>query len=76
MSHEPPVFKLTIYVTPTQWDRMSHWSATQLDQGDQNRPWLHLQHEVGKYQEYQQCLLQHHERLHPHNVEVKGITRQ
>ena len=41
-----PVYKLTLYMSPSQWDNLSRWSASI------ESPWLYLLHEVNKNEEY------------------------
>jgi hypothetical protein len=55
----PQIMKLTIFLTPTQWDRLSKWSAPFaieeiMDRGSGKGPWLYMGHETNKYDEYKQ----------------------
>lgn len=40
------VSRLTMHVTPPQWERLSAWSAPGAAAGGERAPWLHLSHEV------------------------------
>ena len=47
------IAKLTIYVTPEQWNRLSSWSATDVASREESRlPWLHLRHESNMDEEF------------------------
>lgn len=43
---EKQVYKITTYMTPSQWDELSKWSCTI------EKPWLALYHETNKHAEY------------------------
>jgi hypothetical protein len=51
---KPNVFKLTMYMTPKQFDAMLNLSANDVASRDPNRspPWLHMSTELDKYDEY------------------------
>jgi hypothetical protein len=67
----PQIMKLTLFMTPTQWDRLWKWSVPLVvqefdDRGSGKGPWLHMEHEVNKYDEYQQCIKHHQQVLQHH----------
>ena len=64
------VYKLTIYVTPEQWDCLSAWSAPGAVSGGDRAPWLHLEHESGKYDELVRLEQSIKSILKPHDIQV------
>lgn len=47
-----PVYKITAYMTPSQWNRMSEWSATHYKGSEHEQsPWLYMIHETNKSME-------------------------
>ena len=73
----PNVYKLTIYMTPKQWDIMSKWSANDCASCDPKRaPWLHLSHEHDKYDEYKSMMEDTKTQLEPYNIIVDDIDEK
>ena len=50
------VYKVTLYMTPPQWERLSEWSAPSAGKGGDEAPWLHLSHECDKHAEHAELL--------------------
>lgn len=71
----PQVYKVTMFMTPDQWDRISKWSAPGAVAGGDRAPWLHLEHEHDKYADYQSVLSQVHHDLSsfPYTVHVDDL---
>lgn len=73
------VMKLTVYMTPQQWDRFSAWSAPLVvghAEGHGSPPWLHLEHEIVQTKEYTDAVSYHHKRLQEHGIITRPITIQ
>jgi hypothetical protein len=70
---DPEVYKLSIYVTPKQWERISAWSAAL---GGDHAPWLHMEHESGKYFELIELQNTIKAILEPYNISVNIVPPQ
>ena len=57
VTHETPIMKLTMFMTPGQWNRIEDMKVRGSGEGQ----WLHKEQEVTTYDEYMQCLLDHHQ---------------
>lgn len=61
---EEAVHKVTLYMTPRQWNKLSQWSANDVASEDLSRaPWLRLEHDHKGYDEYLEKMAQDEERL-------------
>jgi len=74
----PQIIKLTLFMTPDQWGRLSKWSAPLViqeieDRGSGKGPWLHMEHEVNKYDEYQRCIKHHKQLLQRHYPHIAWL---
>jgi hypothetical protein len=47
-----PIYKVTMYMTPEQWESLSIWSAPHASALDPKCPWLLLIHDGDKREEY------------------------
>lgn len=50
------VHKLTIFMTPAQWDALSAWSANLKPTDADNKAWLYMLHETKKIDEYKKTM--------------------
>ena len=65
-----PVHKVTIYMTPEQWDVLSKWSIQRAPVGGELATWLHLSHECNKHAELLELQKSIRADLEPYNVHV------
>lgn len=73
------VMKLTVYMTPQQWERFSAWSVPLVvgnAEGRGSPPWLHLEHEIVQPKEYSDAVSYHHKRLQEHGIITKAHNLQ
>jgi hypothetical protein len=48
------VARVTLFMTPSQWDLMSAWNITHLERGEET--WLYMMHETDGAQAYEDAL--------------------
>lgn len=70
------VARVTLYLTPTQWQRLSKWSAPGAAAGGLDAPWLYLSHESGKRAEYNELVANTAKELAPHGIAVHNRLAQ
>ena len=50
----PDVVRVTLFMTPSQWDRMSAWNISQSEKDEDT--WLYMMHETDRAQAYEDAL--------------------